>query len=93
MGVQQVSLFHSAVLTQILFEYVKNYKIMLSPHLSPSLSFSPLPSLPLALSLFLQESGLVCPFVEVRFMNETMRTTTACGSHPHWNEEVSFPFQ
>ena len=33
------------------------------------------------------------PYVEVVFGEATKRTTTACGSNPFWNEELTLPFQ
>ena len=40
-----------------------------------------------------QDLNLVSPYVEVVFGEATKRTTTACGSNPFWNEELSLPFQ
>ena len=33
------------------------------------------------------------PFVEVSFGEQSQRTNTAQGPHPHWNEEIIIPFQ
>ncbi|XP_064382985.1 coiled-coil and C2 domain-containing protein 2A-like [Halichondria panicea] len=78
--------------------------LSLTPHQTDSegVAMEPGPSgaLPLGLELADPQSGfspqelkIVCPYVEIGFRGSVMRTATAYGPQPFWNEEISVPFQ